>query len=128
VTLPYGPNRMNANYGSAMTHEQLDLKQLEKTNPIIEVAVELGIKVQGSMGRCFNEGRHGSEPDKLTLFFNPAKNTFQCQSCSDVGGSVVDLVCQVRGWDSRQATDWLVHRADFNQMTRKLYQGKGKKK
>jgi len=111
-----------------MEPEEIDIRVIERANPIIQVAIELGIKVQGSMGRCFREERHEPDSVKPTLFFNPAKNTFQCQSCPDVGGSVIDLVCQRQGWDRQQAIGWLAHRSEFDQLTRKLYYGKGKKK
>lgn len=112
---------------SGMT-EEMDLRQLERASPIIAVAVELGIKVQGSVAMCFNRQAHESDEEKPTLFFNPAKNTFSCKTCPDVGGSVVDLVCQYRGWDREQALQWLAHRAEFDRFTHGLYHGKGRKK
>ena len=111
-----------------MTSEEVDLKELEKANPIIQVATELGIKVQGSMGRCFKEDSHSAAGEHQTLFFNPARNSFHCRICADVGGSVIDLVCQIRGWDRQQAVEWLAHRVEFHQLTRNRYHGKGKKK
>ncbi len=111
-----------------METKELDIRALEKASPIIEVAVELGIKVQGSMGKCFKGDRHTADDEKPTLFFNLGKNSFQCRSCKDVGGTVVDLVCQYKEWDRQKAIEWLAHRADFDQLTKKLYQGKGTKK
>jgi len=111
-----------------MTSQDIDLNKLEAANPIIQVATELGIKVQGSMGRCFREAIHAPACENLTLFFNPARNTFHCRICSDVGGSVIDLVCQIRGWDRQQAIDWLSHRVEFHELTRQKFHGKGKKK
>jgi hypothetical protein len=107
--------------------EGLDAKQIERANRIIEVAVELGIKVQGTMGKCFRCVRDG-EDKPMTLFFNPAKNTFLCKTCDDVGGSVIDLVCQHRDWDKQQALEWLAHRVEFDLMTQKMYHGRGRKK
>lgn len=107
--------------------EDVDEKQIEKASRITEVAVELGIKVTGSMGKCFRCVRDG-EDKAMTLFFNSAKNTFLCKTCDDVGGSVTDLVCQQRNWDKQQALEWLAHRTEFDRMTQKLYYGKGKKK
>lgn len=108
--------------------EEPDLKQLELANPVIKVAIELGIKVQGSVGRCFREDTHASNDDKPTLFFNPAKNTFLCTECPDVRGTVVDLVCQYNGWDREKAIEWLAHRAEFDTFTAGLYHGKGVKR
>ncbi len=106
----------------------MNLKALERASSIIEVATELGIKVRGNVGRCFKKERHSDEAETPTLFFNPAKNSFFCTICPDVGGSVIDLVCQRQGWDREKAMDWLAHRSEFDQLTRKLYHGKGKKK
>jgi hypothetical protein len=108
--------------------EQVDIQKLERANPIIQVAIELGIKVQSGMGKCFKEERHVADLEKPTLFFNPGKNTFHCRDCEDVGGTVVDLVCQYQGWDRQRAIEWLAHRAEFDRLTKKLYSGKGRKK
>ena len=110
------------------TVEEIDLNELERANPIIEVAIEWGIKVRGSMGRCFKADRHPDGNEESTLFFNVAKNSFFCKSCADVRGSVIDLICQHQGWERKKAVDWLAHRVEFDQLTQKLYHGKGKKK
>ncbi len=109
------------------TMEDKELKRIEKASRITEVAVELGIKVRGNMGKCFKAERH-CNGNHLTLFFNVAKNTFLCKTCHDVGGSVVDLVCQQRGWERQQAVEWLAHREEFDQLTQSMYHGKGRKK
>jgi len=108
--------------------EELDLKQLDRSNPIIQVAIELGMKVQGNMARCFNEGAHAVEDKAMTLFFSAAKNSFFCKTCPDVGGSVIDLVCQYRGLSREEAIAWLAHRVEFDQMTRQRYYTRGRKK
>ncbi|MEW6349273.1 MAG: hypothetical protein AB1646_09435 [Thermodesulfobacteriota bacterium] len=108
--------------------EESDLTRLERANPIMQVAIELGITVKGSVGICFKQHLHVEDEGKPTLFFDAAGNCFTCKVCPDVGGSVIDLVCQCRGWDRAQAVEWLVHRADFDRLTQKLYHGKGKKK
>jgi hypothetical protein len=38
-----------------------------------------------------------------------------------VGGSVVDFVCQVKGWPREQAIAWLAHRIEFDRQTREMY-------
>jgi len=108
--------------------EDIDYQALERANPIIHVAVELGIKVQAGMARCFRRDRHPEDTEKPTLVFNPSKNSFRCRSCPDVGGTVIDLVCQHHSWDREKALEWLIHRAEFDHLTQKLYHGKGKKK
>lgn len=107
---------------------EVDLKMLEQASPIIGVARELGIKVRGSVGPCFRNDRHPEGSEAPTLFFNAAKNSFFCKTCPDVGGSVIDLVSQFRGWDRQQAVEWLAHRSEYDQVTRQRYHGKGKKK
>ncbi|MBI5248193.1 MAG: hypothetical protein HY912_01750 [Desulfomonile tiedjei] len=111
-----------------METKAMDLQKLEKANSIIQVAIELGIKVQGNMGKCFKTDRHVLDGEKPTLFFNLAKNTFHCRECQDVGGTVFDLVCQYRGWERQKAIEWLAHRVEFDEATKKLYHGKGRKK
>jgi hypothetical protein len=111
-----------------METKELDIQALEKASPIIPVAVELGIKVQGSMGTCFKKDKHIADDGKPTLFFNLGKNMFHCRFCKEVGGTVVDLVCQCQGWDRQKSIEWLAHRADFDQFTQKLYHGKGRKR
>ena len=111
-----------------MEDDEKDLQMLERANPIMQVALELGSKLRGSVGKCFKESRHASADDKPTLFFNPAKNRFQCRECHDVGGTVIDLVCQYHGWERQKAIEWLGHRAEFDRYTKGLYHGKGRKK
>lgn len=101
--------------------DQIAIRDIERANPIIQIAIELGIRIQGSTGVCFHKDRHGLKADQFTLFFKPVQNSFFCKNCPDIGGSVVDLVCQHQGWDRETAMDWLVHRNEFDQMTRKLY-------
>jgi len=99
----------------------IDLRTIEQGNPILEVAVELGIKVRGNTGQCFRSERHDLSQGKYPLFFNVAENTFFCRDCTDVGGGVVDLVCQHRGWERDKAIDWLAHRIEFDLQTRDKY-------
>jgi hypothetical protein len=108
--------------------DEIDLQKLERKSPIIQVAIELGVKVQGNMGRCFNEEVHRSMDEAMTLFFNTARNTFFCKTCQDLGGSVIDLVSQHRNLSREDAIAWLEHRLEFDTMTRERYHGKGRKK
>ena len=107
--------------------DEVELKRLESANPIVEVAVEMGLKVRNNLGPCFRTERHLAE-DEPTLFFNVAKNSFLCRTCKDVGGGVIDFVCQFKGWEREAAIEWLVHRIEFDQHTRKLYYSRGRKK
>lgn len=108
--------------------DEKEVKKLEMSSPIVNVAIELGIKVRGSVGKCFRSDKHTDNESSFTLLFNPAKNTFSCRTCPDVGGTVIDLVSQCRGWSDQESIDWLAHRAQFDRMTQKLYHGKGRKK
>lgn len=108
--------------------EERDLSKLEKASPIIEVAIELGIKTRGNMGCCFRPERHREGEEAMGLFFDTARNRFFCKICPDIGGSVVDLVCQYRNWSREEAFEWLGHRLDFDKTTRARYNGKGRKK
>ncbi len=107
--------------------EEHEIQHIEQTNPIVEVAVEMGLRVRGNLGTCFRTERH-MEDTEPSLFFNVAQNTYFCKTCEDVGGGVIDFVCQFKGWDRPQAVEWLVHRIEFDRQTRKMYYSKGKKK
>lgn len=100
--------------------QENEIKHLEQKNPIVEVAVELGITVRNNMGACFRTDQHGDD-DEPSLFFNIAKNTFLCRTCKDVGGNVIDFVSQIKGWSREQAIAWLAHRIEFDRQTREMY-------
>lgn len=105
-----------------------DLKLLEQGNPILQVAIELGIKIRSNMGICFQSENHTDDPDEFTLFFNLADNRFFCKACPNIGGNVIDLVCQRQGWQRQKAVDWLRHRIDFDIETQNKYYRKDKRK
>ena len=100
--------------------QEKEVERIERLNPIVEVAVELGLEVHGHLGVCFNSDRHAGETEPA-LFFNVARNSFLCRTCEDIGGGVIDFVCQYKQWDRRKAVDWLVHRIEFDQQTREIY-------
>jgi hypothetical protein len=104
-----------------------ETKRIEQMNPIVEVAVEMGLKIRGNLAPCFRTERHTAD-DGPTLFFNVAGNTFLCKTCRDVGGGVIDFICQYKGWQRQQAIEWLAHRIEFDQETRQRYYSRGKKK
>lgn len=104
-----------------------ETQRIEQSNPILQVAVELGLKVRGNVGACFRGERH-PESEAPTLYLDVARNRFFCKSCADVGGGVIDLVCQLRGWEREKAIEWLAHRLEFDKNTRALYYGKGRRK
>ncbi len=107
--------------------QENELKRLEQSNPIVQVAVEMGFGVRGNLGYCFRTERHIGQ-DAPSLFFNVARNSFLCKTCKDVGGNVIDFICQYKGWEPQQAVEWLIHRIEFDQQTRALYYSRGKKK
>ena len=104
-----------------------EIKRLKMFSPIVEVAVEMGLRVKNNLAVCFREQQHLGESEP-TLFFNVSQNTFLCKSCQDIGGDVVDFICQYKGWEPRQAIEWLVHRIEFDHETRQKYYVRGKKK
>jgi hypothetical protein len=104
-----------------------EIKRIEQSNPILQVAVELGFRVRGNIAACFRTERH-PEPEAATLYFDVPRNRFFCKSCQDVGGGVIDLLCQSRGWERERAIEWLAHRVDYDQKTRNLYHGRGRRK
>jgi hypothetical protein len=111
----------------AVAMDENEIKRIEQSNSIIEVAVEMGLKLRANLGPCFRTERHAEE-DEPSLFFNVAKNTFLCKICPDVGGDVIDFVCQYKSWERKKAIEWLAHRIEFDLQTRELYYIRGKKK
>ena len=110
-----------------MDLSETEIKRIELSNPILHVAMELGFKFRGNVTACFRSERHpGAEAS--TLYFDVPRNRFFCTSCTDVGGGVIDLLCQSRGWERAQAIEWLTHRVEFDQKTRQLYHGRGRRK
>lgn len=107
--------------------EEKEIRYIERANAIVEVAVELGLKVRGNLGACFCTERHLGE-DEPSLFFNVARNSFFCKTCDDVGGGVIEFICQYKGWERQKALEWLAHRIEFDQQTREMYYSKGKKR
>ncbi|SPF33599.1 hypothetical protein SBDP1_1150006 [Syntrophobacter sp. SbD1] len=107
---------------------EIDLQKLDRTSPIIQVAIELGIKVQGNMAQCFRNAGHPTADATMTLFFDIARNAFFCKTCREVGGSVIDLVSQYRNLSREEAIAWLAHRSEFDMLMRDRYHGKGRKK
>jgi hypothetical protein len=110
-----------------MTMQTQEIKRLEQKNPIVAVAVEMGLSVKNNMAPCFRQDRHGPD-DPPSLFFNVAQNSFLCRECPDVGGGVIDFIVQLKGWNRQEAIDWLVHRNEFDLETRQLYYIRGKRR
>ncbi len=104
-----------------------NLDQLKHLNPIIQVATEMGLKIRGNMTHCFRHDRH-KETKAPTLFFDVAGNSFFCKVCSDVGGDVIDFICQYRHLDRQEAIEWLRHRVEFDRQTREKYYRKRNRK
>ena len=83
---------------------------LGRTN-IIQVARELGLKVNKSTIPCIKRHRHRNPDGYPTMSINPASNTFRCWVCEDVKGDVIDLVVQLKNVDREQALEYLSIRA-----------------
>jgi len=118
---------LNPLLGDIMEDSDTELEDLEKANPIIQVATELGMRIRGTMGPCFRSDRHAGE-DTQTLFFDVANNRFFCKECDDVGGGVIEYICQYHQWDRQQAIEWLRHRVDYDRETREKYYHRNNKR
>jgi MinD-like ATPase involved in chromosome partitioning or flagellar assembly len=89
-----------------------DLSRIQSKNRIIDVARELGLNINRSTIPCLHHERH-QKNSFPTMTFNLLNNTFKCWVCSDVGGTVIDLVQQVKGIDRRSAVEYLAIRSDL---------------
>jgi DNA primase len=88
-----------------------DLNEVKSKNNILDVAREMGVDVRGTSARCFRPERHKHQDQSPSLSFDTKRNTFRCFVCRDVGGSVIDLVMQVKGLNFREAVEYLANRA-----------------
>jgi DNA primase len=88
-----------------------DLNEIKSKNNILDVARELGLDVRGASARCFRPERHKHNDRSPSLSFDLKRNTFRCHVCSDIRGSVIDLVMKVKGLNFREAVEYLAERA-----------------
>jgi DNA primase len=91
-----------------------DLNAIKSGNNIMDVAKELGLEVRGTSARCFRPECHKRNDRSPSLSFDARRNTFRCFVCRDVGGSVIDLVMQVKEMKFREAVEYLAERAGMN--------------
>ncbi len=89
-----------------------DVEQIIRSNNIVEVAKELGLKVNKTVIPCIHQNKHSAKRSIPTMSFNPVNNMFKCWVCSDVGGNVIDLVMQVKGVDETNALQYLTIRGE----------------
>lgn len=89
-----------------------DKDYIIKNNNIIEVARELGVQVSKNTVPCIRQHNHVVKNGSSTMSFNVVANSFKCWVCPDVGGSVLDLVMQVKDVDEASAVQYLAIRSD----------------
>ena len=80
----------------------IDLDQLKRAIPIIDLAHRLGLQVRGRQARCFNGDRHKHQDKHFSLGLDLKTNRFKCFACG-VNGSIIDLYKKVKGVDVSQA-------------------------
>lgn len=88
-----------------------NLNEIKSKNNILDVARELGLEVYWTSARCFRPEHHKHRDQSPSLSFDLKRNTFRCHVCSDIRGSVIDLVMQVRNMKFREALEYLAERA-----------------
>lgn len=83
-----------------------DLEDIKKRVDIVEFAQGLGVEVlpNRKQARCFNKGmhKHGDMHPSLSFTSKNGVGYFKCFSCG-VGGSIVDLLAEFRGIDTKEA-------------------------
>ncbi|MFC1564608.1 hypothetical protein ACFL6G_06695 [candidate division KSB1 bacterium] len=93
--------------------------EIIRSNNIIEVARELGLKVNKNVIPCIRIDNHVNSDGPPTMSFNPVSNTFRCWVCKDVGGTVIDLVKQVMDISEAKAMEYLAIRCESSSETAK---------
>ena len=61
---------------------------------IYQMCQHLGIDVKGNAFRCFNKSNHRNGDRNPSVVIYPRSNSFKCQVCENIGGSVIDLYAQ----------------------------------
>jgi DNA primase len=82
------------------------LEDIKKRVDIVEFAERLGVEVlpNRKQARCFNKQmhKHGDIHPSLSFTSKNGVGYFKCFSCG-IGGSIVDLLAEFRGIDTREA-------------------------
>jgi len=95
------------------TNDSYDIDRILRTNPIIDVARELGLSVNKTVIPCVKRENHVNKNGPPTMTFNLLKNTFKCWVCPNVGGNVIDLIMLVKNVDRQRAIDFLAMRSEI---------------
>jgi len=82
--------------------QDIDLEQLKRAIPIIELAEILGLEVKGKQARCYNNQAHSHDDKNKSLGFDVARNRYKCFACGEQG-SIIDLYKQVKGLATGEA-------------------------
>ncbi|MCP4725644.1 MAG: hypothetical protein GY863_11440 [bacterium] len=93
--------------------------EIIRSNNIIEVARELGIKVNKNVIPCIKIEDHVNIDGPPTMSFNPVSNTYRCWVCKDVGGTVIDLVTQMMDITEEKAMEYLAIRSETSSLPEK---------
>ncbi len=93
--------------------------EIIRSNNIIEVARELGLKVNKNVIPCIKIENHVNTDGPPTMSFNPVSNTYRCWVCKDVGGTVIDLVTQVMDIPEEKAMEYLAIRSETSSLPEK---------
>lgn len=81
---------------------KIDLEQLKRVIPIMDLAKSLGLEIKGRQARCFNSQAHAHNDSNFSLGLDVARNRYKCFACGE-SGSIIDLYKQVKGIELSQA-------------------------
>jgi hypothetical protein len=94
----------------------LDFDYIRKNIPIVEVASELGLAVNGYSARCWRVERHRNGDANPSIGFRKKQNTWRCFVCDQHTSSNINLVMGVRNCGLREATAWIAARFDVPEL------------
>ena len=87
-----------------------DFEYIRKRIPIVAVARELGLIVNGYRARCWRTENHRNGDANPSIAFKKDKNVGMCFVCDAHTWSPIDLVMLVRDCDLAQAVSWITDR------------------
>jgi DNA primase len=94
--------------------DKAGIERLKSSLSVLDVARDLGLRVEHHRFRCPNPERHshGDRTPSVTLW--PERGFFKCWVCPDMKGDVIDLVRHVKGLGFSEAVAYLQNRGGFS--------------
>ncbi|RKX21207.1 MAG: hypothetical protein DRP35_04800 [Candidatus Zixiibacteriota bacterium] len=90
------------------------IEKLKEANNIIDVAQNLGLKINNNRIPCFHPENHNNNDEHFSIYLNPKTNTYRCMVCSDVSGDIISFIRIIKGFKFVEALEYLANRAGLD--------------